>query len=131
MTEKLSIETHQNISRELCGAPVHLAEGEAHVSLETTPAMSVDPSGLVHGGFIFGLADYAAMLAVNHPYVVLAGSSCQFIKPVRAGEHVTAQARITEDSGRKKTVRVTVSRDDTKVFSGDFTCVILEKHVLS
>lgn len=32
--------------------------------------MAADEYRLVHGGFIFGLADYAVMLAINEPTVV-------------------------------------------------------------
>jgi acyl-coenzyme A thioesterase PaaI-like protein len=48
--------------------------------------MAVDDRGLVHGGFVFGLADHAAMLAVNDPNVVLGAASTRFLKPVRVGE---------------------------------------------
>jgi acyl-coenzyme A thioesterase PaaI-like protein len=48
--------------------------------------MVVDAHGLVHGGFVFGLADYAAMLAVNDPNVVLGAAEARFLKPVRRGD---------------------------------------------
>jgi uncharacterized protein (TIGR00369 family) len=92
--------------------------------------MAADDSGLVHGGFIFGLADYAAMLAVNHPNVVLGGADVKFLKPVKAGESVYAEATVTSASGKKQMVSVTVKREDDVVFKGDFSCFILEKHVL-
>ena len=130
MPDNLPIETHKEINRELCGTPMKLAAGESLVTLDTTKAMTVDSTGLVHGGFVFGLADHAAMLAVNHPYVVLASSNCQFLKPVRPGEHLIAEATVIDENGRKRTVRVFINRDDTRVFSGEFICVVLEKHVL-
>ena len=54
--------THLAIDHSLCGAPQDLSEGHATARLETTAAMAVDVQGLVHGGFVFGLADHAAML---------------------------------------------------------------------
>ena len=63
--------THLAIDRRLCGEPLEIAEGSAIVVLVTLPEMAADDRGLVHGGFVFGLADYAAMLAVNDPLVVL------------------------------------------------------------
>jgi acyl-coenzyme A thioesterase PaaI-like protein len=92
--------------------------------------MTADESGLVHGGFVFGLADYAAMLAVNHPNVVLGGADVKFLKPVKAGESVYALADVTSVSGKKQMVSVTVQRGDEVVFKGDFSCFVLEKHVL-
>ena len=126
----MNIMTHQLIDNELCGNPVMVENGKSRVEYTTTPKMAADDSGLVHGGFIFGLADYAAMLAVNHPNVVLGGADVKFLKPVKAGESVYAQASVTSASGKKQMVSVTVKREDEVVFKGEFSCFILEKHVL-
>lgn len=127
----LTINTHQAISREHFGTPVQLEEGTSRVELITTAAMAVDETGLVHGGYIFGLADYAAMIAVNHPHVVLGAADVKFLKPVRTGETVTASATVDSRQGKKQMVSVTVSRNGDAVFSGTFTCFVLDRHVLS
>ncbi|WP_319575145.1 hotdog domain-containing protein [uncultured Desulfobacter sp.] len=126
----MDIITHQLIDNELCGKPVMVENGKSRVEYMTTSRMAADDSGLVHGGFIFGLADYAAMLAVNHPNVVLGGADVKFLKPVKAGESVYAQAGVTSVSGKKQMVSVEVKREDEVVFKGDFSCFVLEKHVL-
>jgi len=126
----MNIITHQLIDNELCGTPLMVENGKSRVEYTTTSRMAADDSGLVHGGFIFGLADYAAMLAVNHPNVVLGGADVKFLKPVKAGESVYAQASVTSASGKKQMVSVTVKREDEVVFKGDFSCFVLEKHVL-
>ena len=122
--------THPAIDRRLCGEPVELGEGTARVAFTAAPEMAADERGLIHGGFVFGLADYAAMLAVNHPNVVLAGAEVRFLKPVVVGERLVAEARIEEGDGRKSRVRVEVLRDGEAVMSGDFRCVTLAQHVL-
>jgi len=127
----LAIQTHQGIDRECFGIPVYLEEGVSRVELRTTRSMSVDETGLVHGGYIFGLADYAAMIAVNHPNVVLGSSEVKFLKPVRAGETVIAEATAEAGQGKKQRVAVTVRRDDAVVFSGTFACFVPDRHVLS
>ncbi len=93
--------------------------------------MAVDSSGLVHGGFIFGLADYAAMIAVNHPNVVLAAANVKFLRPVRAGELVVAEAKVDVKEEKKQSVLVTVKKHDKKCFEGEFKCFVLDKHVFS
>jgi acyl-coenzyme A thioesterase PaaI-like protein len=93
--------------------------------------MVVDEAGLVHGGFVFGLADYAAMLAVNHPHVVLGAAECRFLAPVQVGEEVEASAALREEAGRKRQVEVEVQRGADKVFTGTFTCFVLDQHVLA
>ncbi len=126
----MKIETHQEINTQLCGNPLEIEDGFSRVELKTTQQMQVDKTGLVHGGFIFGLADYAAMIAVNHPNVVLGAAEVKFMKPVQADEVVLAEARIKEQKGKKQVVDVIVFRDSETVFEGTFTCFILDKHVL-
>jgi len=127
----MDVKTHALIDKELCGTPVELAQGRSAVRLETLPRMAADASGLLHGGFVFALADYAAMLAVNHPNVVLGASECRFLKPVRAGQELLATANCEAPQGRKLPVRVKVACGDVDVFEGLFTCFITDKHVLS
>jgi len=126
----VNIETHQQIDPALCGRAVALEEGASQVELTTLEQMGVDDSGLVHGGFIFGLADYAAMVAVNHPNVVLGGAEVRFLKPVRVGERLLAAARVEATEGKKRVVPVTVEREGEIVFEGTFSCFILDRHVL-
>ncbi len=127
----MEIITHQKINQEICGKPLEVKKGYSRVELVTLESMAADQSGLVHGGFIFGQADYAAMIAVNHPNVVLGGADVKFLKPVKTGERVLAEARVTAVEGKKNTVEVVVTRGEEKVFEGNFTCFVLGKHVLS
>ena len=126
----MDIITHNKIDFSLCGKPLLTEEDFSKVELKTSEQMSVDQTGLVHGGFIFGLADHAAMIAVNHPNVVLGAAEVKFLKPVKAGETVVAEAKVEEKEGKKNSVTVSVSRGEEKVFEGIFTCFVLEKHVL-
>lgn len=131
MEMRMEILTHKKISRDLCGTPVEVEKNVSRVQLQTTRDMAVDETGLVHGGFIFGLADYAAMIAVNHPNVVLAGAEVKFLKPVAAGATVAAKAVVESGDDRKKNVTVSVDQDGETVFKGQFRCVVLNHHVLS
>ena len=126
----MEISTHQHIDPKLCGKAVELADGYSRVELVTTAQMAVDGKGLVHGGFVFGLADHAAMIAVNHPNVVLGSAEARFVKPVRVGERVVAEARVDFKEGKKSKVYVTVERDGESVFDGVFICFNLDRHVL-
>jgi acyl-coenzyme A thioesterase PaaI-like protein len=122
--------THLAIDRRLVGEPMEIAAGRVTAALVTLPEMAADERGLVHGGFIFGLADYAAMLAVNDPNVVLGGAEVRFSKPVRVGERLTARAVVEETEGRRSRVRVEVFRDAEVVMAGTFSCFTLDRHVL-
>lgn len=125
----MNLETHQNISPDLCGQVVDLGENRAEAELLTTQQMAVDDRGLVHGGFVFGLADFAAMAAVNHPWVVLAAAESRFRAPVRVGETLRARATSDGDS-RRPTVEVEVVRDGDPVAAFSMRCTVLDRHVL-
>ncbi len=122
--------THLQASPQWVGEVVELASGKAVARLETRREMVVDEHSLVHGSFAFGLADYAAMLAVNDPNVVLGAAETRFLAPVKCGETMLACATVVEDKGKKRIVSCSVSTDRI-VFEGTFTCFVLEKHVLA
>ena len=122
--------THERIAAHLCGKPVELSDGRARVVLDITGEMAADARGLAHGGFTFGLADYAAMLAVNEPTVVLAGATLKFLGPVVVGDHVEAEASIERSEGKKRWVKVTVRRAGQPVLEGELFAVVPDRHIL-
>lgn len=126
-----SLCTHEALDRELCGHVTALGEGSAVVELKTTKRMAADDHGLVHGGFVFGLADHAAMTAVNHPNVVLGGANIRFERPVTIGENLVAYANLREIIGKKHIVYVEVHREQTLIMRGEFICFCSENHVLA
>ncbi len=126
----LNINTHRKINRKLCGEPVSLAENFAEVVLGLTDQMVADEKELIHGGFVFGLADYAAMLAVNHPNVVLGAATVKFLKPVVVGDELRAVAKVVEVKGKKYKIVVKVKKGEDVVFEGEFIAIVPDKHVL-
>ncbi len=127
----MDIKTHQRANKSILGTPVEIIDGvSAVVELMTDDSMVVDGKGLVHGGFTYGLADYAAMLAVNHPNVVLGRSKSRFIAPVQEGEKMRAEACVESLDGPKHVVKVEISVNENIVFIGEFTCYVLCAHVL-
>jgi acyl-coenzyme A thioesterase PaaI-like protein len=122
--------THLGVDPALVGSVIELGEGSARCALECTSAMAADDRGLVHGGFVFGLADYAAMCAVNDPNVVLGAAETRFVAPVAVGDRLVATARRGEVSKRKHVVEVSCAVGDREVMTGSFTCFVLEQHVL-
>jgi len=126
----MELKTHLEINPRLSGKVTELNEGYAKVVLETSEVMRADPQGLVHGGFAFGAADYAAMSAVNDPNVVLSKSESKFVAPIRVGERVVFEANIIKSNEAKQTVEVIGMIRDKQVFVGTFYTVVLEQHVL-
>lgn len=128
----MDIKTHRSINQSLSGVPTSVETDKfSSVILEITEDMKADEKGLVHGGFIFSAADHCAMLAVNHPNVVLAKAEVKFLKPVRVGEHLFFEGVVIERNRNRRTVEVSAKNENNEiVFTGKFYCVIPEKHVL-
>ena len=126
----MQLKTHLKIDQGLSGTPVEVGEGYAVVELKTKENMRADEKNLVHGGFIFSLADYCAMLTVNEPTVVLASAKVDFKKPVVVGDTLRAEGRLLRAEGKKRWVKVKVYRNQDLVFLGEFLCVVPDKHVL-
>ncbi|MEM7154095.1 MAG: PaaI family thioesterase [Myxococcota bacterium] len=127
----MDIRTHHSLDSELCGTPEAVGDGTASVRMVPGPRMRADEHDLVHGGFVFGLADHAAMLAVNEPTVVLGAADLRFVAPVTVGQAVVATARVTETKGKKHIVEVEVRADETVVLTGVLTCFVPPRHVLA
>jgi acyl-coenzyme A thioesterase PaaI-like protein len=122
--------THLQIDRRLCGEPVVIEPGRAVIDWQATAETAADEYGLVHGGFVFGVADYAAMLAVNEPNVVLVAATSRFLRPVRAGERLRAEAIVGSSEGHRHRAEVTVRRGEEVVMEGAFDCAVTRRHVL-
>jgi acyl-coenzyme A thioesterase PaaI-like protein len=126
----VKVNTHLGISPKWVGEALNVAAGRSSARLRTIAEMAADGQGLVHGGFTFGLADFAAMLAVNDPHVVLGAAEARFLAPVRVGEVLLARAEVLEEKGKKRTVTCSVSNGDIEVFAATFTCFVLDRHIL-
>jgi acyl-coenzyme A thioesterase PaaI-like protein len=128
----MSVKTHIYASPTLIGKPLSISSSSyAEAELKADWRMAVDERGLVHGGFTFGLADYAAMIAVNEPNVVLAKAEVKFTAPVKVGDLMNARAEVIDKKDGKYVVNVVVKVKNIKVLEGVFTCIAAEKHVLN
>jgi len=124
--------THLRIHPSLTGRVVELTHGHSVLALELTSVMAADAQGLAHGGYLFSAADYGAMLAVNEANVVLASAQVRFLQPSRVGETLRIEAHVVSENGKKREVSVRILNErGGQVFSGNFSCVVPEKHVLT
>jgi acyl-coenzyme A thioesterase PaaI-like protein len=124
------LQTHERINQDLCGEITKLEKGYVELRLTTVQEMVADDIGLIHGGFIFSAADFAAMAAVNERNVVLVGADTQFLSPVKLHDEVNFVARVRHKEGRKRNIFVQAFVLDIKVFEGEFKTVVTERHVL-
>ena len=92
----------------------------------TNSAMASPGSEFVRGTVVFGVADHAAMLALDQPSAVLQAAEVQFVRPVKVDELIVAEAHARVRHGKKRHVTVTVSQGTAKVLKGEFTARLLD-----
>lgn len=99
------------------GITVHdVRSGCATASMTVTAAMA-NGHGIVHGGYVFLLADSAFAFACNgyDQVTVAAGCDIVFVSPARVGDMLTATAGERVRVGRSGVYDVTVTRADGAV----------------
>jgi acyl-CoA thioesterase len=91
---------------------VEAGDGAAVVRMRVTESM-VNGHGMVHGGYVFMVADTAFACACNSrgPVTVAAGADITFLQPTRAGDVLEARARERSTNGRNGVYDVTVLSD--------------------
>jgi uncharacterized protein (TIGR00369 family) len=127
----LDPKTHLLTDQRWSGRLIQLSPQSAVVELDLRTEMAVDGTGLVHGGFVFSAADFAAMLAVNEPNVVLATAEVRFLRPSASGDVLQFVAKVETIEGRKQSVDVEATDSQgATVFKGNFKCVVLTRPAL-
>jgi acyl-CoA thioesterase len=93
-----------------------VAPGRATASMSVTGAM-LNGHRIVHGGYVFLLADTAFAFACNTygQRTVAAGCDIVFLEPVREGDRLVAEAVERVRVGRRGVYDVTVRRNDGAV----------------
>jgi acyl-CoA thioesterase len=88
---------------------VQAGDGDAVVRMRVTDEM-VNGHGVVHGGYVFIVADTAFACACNSrgPVTLAAGADITYLQPTRPGAVLEARARERATSGRSGVYDVTV-----------------------
>ena len=127
--KKEDLKTHTKIRSNLCGTILKLDTGYSKTTLITTKEMILDDLGLIHSGFIFGAADYAAAVAVNEPNLVIIGSRSKFLAPAKIDDLIEFEAKAKFEDSRKREIKVSGFINEIKVYEGIFQAVVLEQHI--
>lgn len=125
------LRSHYSINQNLVGVLDELSEGYAKVFFTATEDMVVDKRGMIHTGFIFGSANFAAMAAINAPTAVLAVSKTNFLAPLSVNDEAYFEATALQKDTRKRNIMVVGYYNNIKFFEGEFTVVVLDHHPLA
>ena len=123
------LKTSPNIKLNLRGAVTALEPNHAKTKFRTSSDMVVDNEGLIHSGFIFSAANYAALASINETNSIVIASRINFFAPTKLGENIEFDAVAHFGESKKREVRVIGKTKDIKVFEGTFQVVVLEDHI--
>lgn len=117
------------INSTLCGGIVDMKPNYAKTTLMTSNEMVFDDEKLVHGGFIFGAAEWAAHVAINTPHSVTIGAKVNLYAPAKVGDMVEFEAHAYYEESKKREVKVIGTIKEIKIFEGTYQIVVLEEHI--
>lgn len=123
------LKTSNAIKLNLNGTTTFLEKNHAKTRFYTNADMVADDDGLIHTGFIFSAANYAALVAINEEFCVTIGARIHFYGAIKLGDVVEFEAKAHFDESRKREVRVMGKTKDIKIFEGTFQLVTLEEHI--
>jgi acyl-CoA thioesterase len=124
------VHTHQRLAPSAVGKIRDIKEGYARTEFKLHKDMAVDEHDLAFTGYIFNAANYAAMIAVNEPNVIISSAKTMFLLPIKVGEVLTFEAISKHRESKKKMIRVTATQQGVKVFEGEFATLVYDSHVL-
>ncbi len=89
------------------GTEVNSGTATAYLTVEPDMVNGIE---VLHGGFVFALADYVFACAANSvlPRVATADAQISFLAPARLGETLVAEATVSFSGGRRVIIDVTV-----------------------
>ena len=93
-------------------------DGYAKIRLDVQPHF-LNGAGIVHGGIIFSLSDYAFALAANagEDSGLAINASIQFIKAAKLEDELFAEARLVSRSRRLGTYQISITDKDGVIFA--------------
>lgn len=119
----------KTLKPDLCGVIVRMSEEEVLVKFTPNEQMVGDESNLIHSGFIFNAANYAAMCLVNHAHSLTIGAEVQFLAPIELEQEMLFLATIKHTNEKKYKVLVKGTLLDIKIFEGTFHISVFDKQL--
>ncbi|RDU70095.1 thioesterase [Helicobacter cholecystus] len=125
----IELQTCTALKSELCGSIVKMTYEEVITKFVPTKQMISDESNLIHSGFIFNAANYAAMCLANQPHAITIGSEVEFLAPVEFEQEMMFLATIKQSNSKKFEISVKGTLLDIKIFEGTFHIAVFEKQL--
>ncbi|AWK61255.1 PaaI family thioesterase [Helicobacter magdeburgensis] len=118
-----------SMSPSIVGELVELYRNKAIVRFRPNERMIMDESKMIHAGFVFNAASFAAMAAINKKYSVLIASDVKFLAPIELGHEITFKAQAIQSDTKKCEVKVEGFLLDIKIFDSLFHIAVFDKKI--
>lgn len=93
--------------------------------LETTQEMTPERGQIIRGHYLFAQANSLAVAIIDADIVLTGAAKIRFRRPVFVDERLIAKAMVNTRRDNKFFVEIIISREDSRVFEGNFTMVAL------
>lgn len=128
-SSNIQLEVCKQLKSDLCGIIIQSDKEELITRFQPSKQMISDENDIVHSGFIFNAASYAAMCLVNQPYSLIIKSEVQFLAPLEFGQEMTFIATIRHSNNKQYEVLVKGTLLDIKIFEASFHISIFDKQI--
>lgn len=125
----IELQTCTALKSELCGSIIKMTYEEVMTKFVPTKQMISDESNLIHSGFIFNAANYAAMCLVNQPHAITIGAEVEFLAPVEFEQEMMFLATIKQSNAKKFEISVKGTLLDIKIFEAIFHIAVFDKQL--
>lgn len=127
--ENDDLEVCTAMSPNVVGELVDLAKNKATVRFAPGDKMIMDDNKMIHAGFVFNSASFAAMAAINKKYSVLIAADVKFLAPIEPGHEVIFKAEALQNDIKKCEVKVEGFLLDIKIFDSIFHIAVFDKKI--
>lgn len=127
--EKDDLEVCTSMPSSMSGELLELYRNKAVVRFTPNERMIMDESKMIHAGFVFNSASFAAMAAINKKYSVLIAADVKFLAPIELGHEVIFKAESIQSDTKKCEVKVEGYLLDIKIFDSIFHIAVFDKKI--
>ena len=118
-----------DMSPNIVGELTEIYRNKVVTRFAPTERMIMDESKMIHAGFIFNAASFAAMAAINKKYSVLIAADVKFLAPIELGHEVIFKAEAIQSDTKKCEVKVEGYLLDIKIFDSLFHIAVFDKKI--
>ena len=117
------------MSPNIVGELLELYRNKAVVKFTPNERMTMNEGKMIHAGFVFNSASFAAMAAINKKYSVLIAADVKFLAPIELGHEVIFKAEAIQSDTKKCEVKVEGYLLDIKIFDSLFHIAVFDKKI--